>query len=98
MNDLLSPQAIEAELGQLDGWSVEEGKLHKTFKFQSFAEAFGFMTQVAIIAEKQDHHPDWSNVYNKVVVDLVSHDSKGITPRDISLARSMNQSAGVCDR
>lgn len=90
MSDCLTNEAIEEGLSELSGWSVKEGKLHKEFKFKSFIQAFGFMTEVAIVAEKQDHHPEWFNVYNRVVVDLVSHDSKGITPRDMRLARSMN--------
>lgn len=94
MNDCLSNDLIEQELLDLPGWMLKDGKLHKAFKFKNFIQAFGFMTQVAIIAEKQDHHPEWFNVYNEVIVDLVSHDSKGITPRDIKLAGSMNAIAG----
>ena len=90
MSDCLTDEAIEEGLHELSGWSVKNGKLHKTFKFKNFTQAFGFMTQVAIVAEKQDHHPEWFNVYQTVLVDLVSHDSKGITPRDMKLARSMN--------
>jgi 4a-hydroxytetrahydrobiopterin dehydratase len=94
MSDCLSESEIEEGLKELADWSIKEGKLHKTFKFKSFVQAFGFMTQVAIISEKQDHHPEWFNVYNKVVVDLVSHDSKGITTRDMTLAGSMDAIAG----
>ena len=95
MSDCLSNEAIQAALSELVEWTVKDGKLHRTFKFKHFAQAFGFMTEVAIVAEKQDHHPEWFNVYNKVVVDLVSHDSKGITPRDIRLARSMDAIASL---
>ena len=94
MKDCLSEKLIEQALQNLPGWSVKEGKLHKAFKFNNFTQAFGFMTQAAIVSEKQDHHPEWFNVYNEVIVDLVSHDSKGITPRDIKLAGSMNAIAG----
>ena len=94
MKDCLSKDLIEQGLQELPGWTFKEGKLHRSYKFKSFIQAFGFMTQVAIIAVKQDHHPEWFNVYSDVVVDLVSHDSKGITPRDIKLAGSMNKIAG----
>ena len=94
MKDCLSEKLIEQALQNLPGWSVKEGKLHKAYKFKNFTQAFGFMTQAAIVSEKQDHHPEWFNVYNEVIVDLVSHDSKGITPRDIKLAGSMNAIAG----
>ena len=94
MKDCLSEELIEQALQNLPGWSVKEGKLHKSYKFKNFTQAFGFMTQAAIVSEKQDHHPEWFNVYNEVIVDLVSHDSKGITPRDIKLAGSMNAIAG----
>ena len=90
MSDRLTDEAIQQGLAELPGWVVKEGKLHKVFTFKNFVQAFGFMTQAAIIAEKQDHHPEWFNVYNKVEVDLVSHDTKGITPRDLKLARSMD--------
>ena len=93
MSDCLTNEAIQTGLRELSDWTVKDGKLHKTFEFRSFIQAFGFMTQVAIVAEKQDHHPEWFNVYNKVVVDLVSHDSQGITPRDLKLAGSMNKIA-----
>lgn len=94
MSDCLSKEAIEEGLRELSGWAVIDGKLHKTFEFKNFIQAFGFMTQVAIIAEKQNHHPEWFNVYQTVAVDLVSHDSKGITPRDLTLARAMDVIAG----
>ena len=90
MTDCLSVNEIEDGLKELDGWEIKHGKLHKTFKFKNFIQAFGFMTQVAIIAEKQDHHPEWFNVYGEVVVDLVSHDVQGITRRDLRLARAMD--------
>lgn len=74
-------------------WSVEAGKLHRQFKFRDFAEAFAFMSEIAIRAEKMDHHPEWSNVYNRVVVDLVTHDAGGLTELDFELAAFMDCAA-----
>lgn len=70
-------------------WVVESGKLHKEFKFKSFIRAFGWMTQMAMWAEKLKHHPEWFNVYNKVIVDLVTHDADGISELDFELATKM---------
>ena len=78
----------------LGDWVVEAGKLHRQFKFRDFAEAFGFMSEIAIRAEKLDHHPEWSNVYNRVVVDLVTHDAGGLTELDFELAAFMDRAAG----
>jgi 4a-hydroxytetrahydrobiopterin dehydratase len=75
-------------LGQ-GGWSLSGGQLCKTFVFPDFVRAFGFMTQVALIAESMNHHPDWSNVYGQVRVALSTHETGGITERDIELARQM---------
>ena len=72
-------------------WIVRNGKLHKTFVFKNFTQAFGFMTQSAIVSEKMDHHPEWSNVYKTVEVDLITHHSKGITVLDIELAQRMEE-------
>jgi 4a-hydroxytetrahydrobiopterin dehydratase len=77
-----------------DGWTVVDGKLHREFTFADFAEAFGFMARAALAAEKMDHHPDWSNSYNTVTVDLSSHDVGGLTDRDERLARRMNELVG----
>jgi 4a-hydroxytetrahydrobiopterin dehydratase len=77
-----------------DGWSVVDGKLHRELEFHDFVEAFGFMAMVAVLAEKADHHPDWSNSYNKVVLDLVSHDKGEVTDRDHALAAAINQALG----
>jgi 4a-hydroxytetrahydrobiopterin dehydratase len=71
-------------------WSLQDGKLHKEFRFKNFTRAFGFMSMVAIVAEKTDHHPEWFNVYNKVVVDLTTHEAKGISERDFQLAVAMD--------
>jgi len=77
-----------------DGWSEVDGKLHRALSFKDFSEAFAFMTRVALAAEKADHHPDWSNSWNKVVIDLVSHDKGGITDRDVALAEQINALLG----
>jgi 4a-hydroxytetrahydrobiopterin dehydratase len=88
------PEAeVQARLPSLAGWSVVNGKLHREYKFGDFAEAFGWMAQVAMAAEKQDHHPEWFNVWNKVIVDLTTHDAGGISERDFTLAARMNQLA-----
>lgn len=89
----LSPADIKARLESLPGWRLERDKLHHDFKFRDFVEAFGFMTQIAIIAEKMDHHPEWSNVYNRVTVDLTTHDAGGLTKLDFELAAHMDRLA-----
>ncbi len=76
------------------GWQVVDGRLHREFEFDDFVAAFGFMARAALVAEKMDHHPEWSNSWNKVVVDLVSHDAGAITDRDVRLASRMNELAG----
>ena len=77
-----------------EGWSVADGKLHREIEFHDFVEAFGFMSMVALLAEKADHHPDWSNSWNKVVIDLMSHDKGEITDRDRDLAEAINNALG----
>ncbi|ADC62666.1 4a-hydroxytetrahydrobiopterin dehydratase [Allochromatium vinosum] len=83
-------------LGQ-GGWSLSGGQLCKTFVFTDFVRAFGFMTQVALIAESMNHHPDWSNVYGQVRVALSTHESGGITERDIALARQMERLVAIAE-
>ena len=90
---VLSTDAINAALNQLTGWSVERGKLHRQFQFNSFVEAFGFMSSVALVAEAMGHHPEWFNVYNRVTVELTTHDAGGITDKDVTLAKRMNELA-----
>jgi 4a-hydroxytetrahydrobiopterin dehydratase len=90
----LDDSQVQAALRGLPGWSVRDGKLHRGFKFKDFNEAFAFMTRVALVAEKMDHHPDWSNGWNKVSVDLVTHSAGGITVNDVKLAQRMNELAG----
>ena len=81
---------IEEELKKLTGWSVKNDKLHKEFQFNNFNQAFGFMTRAAMEIEKMNHHPEWFNVYNKITVDLTTHDAGGITNNDVNLARILN--------
>ncbi|NJN52365.1 MAG: 4a-hydroxytetrahydrobiopterin dehydratase [Gammaproteobacteria bacterium] len=76
-------------------WAVVDGKLHKAFRFRDFVQAFGFMTQAALVAERMNHHPEWFNVYHTVRVDLVTHDANGITERDFALATAMNEIESV---
>lgn len=95
MSNKLSDAQIKQQLAVLNEkageakWLVKEGKLHKVFLFKSFIRAFGWMTQIAIWAEKLKHHPEWFNVYNKVIVDLVTHDAGGISELDFELATKM---------
>ncbi|MBD3884766.1 4a-hydroxytetrahydrobiopterin dehydratase [Phormidium tenue FACHB-886] len=89
----LSSNELAAALTELAGWSLENDKLHRQFQFQSFVEAFGFMSSVALVAESMGHHPEWSNVYNRVTVDLTTHDAGGITRLDVDLAKKMNELA-----
>jgi 4a-hydroxytetrahydrobiopterin dehydratase len=86
----LSDEQIKKELTNLPGWSLVNGKLHKDFVFKDFIEAFGFMSTAALHIEKMNHHPEWFNVYNKIKVDLTTHDAGGITQNDINLARILN--------
>lgn len=86
----LSAAEIEAALQELPGWSVVAGKLHKEFKFANFTAAFGFMTKVAIEANTMNHHPEWFNVWNKVVIDLITHEAGNqISALDVTLARKI---------
>ena len=82
----LSDAEIQNKLKQVAGWTVKEGKLHKEFQFDTFVTAFGFMTQLALIAESMNHHPEWFNVYNRVTIDLMTHDAGGISELDFELA------------
>jgi 4a-hydroxytetrahydrobiopterin dehydratase len=88
----LVAEARAAALKTLKGWKETKGgeAIAKNFKFQDFNEAFGFMTRVALLADKMDHHPEWFNVYNKVEVTLSTHDAGGVTQNDIDMAKAMN--------
>ncbi len=95
---MTAPRLIgaQAALAQLGGWSAAEGRdaITKSFRFKDFARAFGFMAEVALVAERMDHHPEWFNVYNRVDVLLSTHDAGGVTERDVALARAMDEAAG----
>jgi 4a-hydroxytetrahydrobiopterin dehydratase len=82
--------AITDEITQLTDWKVINGKLNRIFEFKDFVDAFAFMTKVAIVAEKMDHHPELFNVYNRVVIDLATHDIGGIGVLDIELAKKID--------
>ena len=87
----LSPAVVAEKLDELSNWDLRDGKLHRQFKFADFVEAFGFMSRVALLAESANHHPQWSNVYNRVEIELTTHDASGITERDFKLAQQINR-------
>ena len=86
----LSPAEIERRLDALQDWVIDHQKLYRLFTFDNFVDAFGFMTRVALLAEAMDHHPEWTNVYNRVEIHLTSHDVGGISERDFILAERIN--------
>lgn len=90
----LTELEIEEALAQLHPWALVNGKLHREYRFSDFVQAFGFVAQVALQAERAAHHPEWCNVYNRVVVDLTTHEAGGITRKDLDLAREIEQIAG----
>jgi 4a-hydroxytetrahydrobiopterin dehydratase len=92
MRKFSGPELRDALAG-LPGWTVADGKLHKEYKFADFIHAFGFMTTSALGIEKMNHHPEWFNVYNKVIVDLSTHDAGGITSKDVKLAKLLDANA-----
>jgi 4a-hydroxytetrahydrobiopterin dehydratase len=94
MTQRLADEQVRARLGEIPGWELVGGKLRRELRFADFVEAFGFMARLALIAEKSDHHPEWSNVYDRVVIDLSTHDAGGITERDFALAAAANRLAG----
>ena len=94
MTDKLTKDQV---LSQLSGWTIVDGRdaIFKSFKFKSFHQAFGFMAEVALIAEKMDHHPEWFNVYSKVDVTLTTHSAGGVTILDVKLAQAMDKAAKI---
>lgn len=90
----LSKQQVAVGLAKLDGWKLVRGNLHRMFEFKDFTQAFGFMKRVALAANRMDHHPDWSNAYNKVTVDLSTHSAGGITENDFELASKIQKIHG----
>ena len=89
-NSKLSPADIQQKLAELPHWSLHHDKLFRRFVFADFVEAFGFMSRVALLAETADHHPEWSNVYNRVEIYLTTHDAGGITQKDFDLAQRIS--------
>jgi 4a-hydroxytetrahydrobiopterin dehydratase len=92
MADMLSASERQGALTQLRGWTYDASRnaIMRSFRFKTFSEAFGFMARVALLAEKADHHPDWSNSYGKVEITLSTHDAGGLTEKDIALARHID--------
>ena len=90
----LTDAQIQENLTQVDGWTIESGKLHKEFQFDNFVSAFGFMTQLALVAESLNHHPEWFNVYNRVTIDLTTHDAGGISVLDFQWAKQADAISG----
>lgn len=93
MIEKLSDAARETALASLGDWHFDAaaGAIRREFRFKTFPEAFAFMTRVAFLAEKADHHPDWSNVYNRVTITLSTHDAGGLTEKDIALATAIDK-------
>ena len=96
MIERFSQEVIDISLKSLNSdsensWEIKDGKLYREFKFTSFVSAFGFMTQVAILAERANHHPEWSNVYSKVEIYLTTHEVQGISKRDFDLAQEIEK-------
>ena len=86
----LTREELDSAVEALPGWNIVHGKLHREYKFPDFTHAFGFMATAATAIEKMNHHPEWFNVYNKVTVDLTTHDSGGITQKDVKLAKLLD--------
>ncbi|MEP7239303.1 MAG: 4a-hydroxytetrahydrobiopterin dehydratase [Devosia sp.] len=87
----LDESEIEAARSKLGAWSFADGAMSRDFKFRDFSEAFAFMTRVALLAQSADHHPEWSNVYNKVTIRLTTHDAGGLSDKDVALATSIDK-------
>lgn len=96
MADKLSDSAVDQALSGLEGWERVSGRaaIRKTFSFKGFSQAWAFMSCAALLAEKMNHHPEWSNVYNRVDVVLTTHDAGGVTELDLKMAEKMNRFAG----
>lgn len=92
----MTRQEVASRLASLDGWRVVNDKLEKEFNFRDFVTAFGFMSSVALLAEKQNHHPEWSNVYKRVTISLSTHEVGGISARDFRLAESVDRLPTAC--
>ncbi len=90
MVEKLDAAARAALSGELPGWTLDGEHLRRSFRFRDFSEAFAFMTRVALLAERHDHHPEWSNVWNRVEIGLSTHDAGGLSARDVALARAID--------
>ncbi|TAN52430.1 MAG: 4a-hydroxytetrahydrobiopterin dehydratase [Rhodospirillales bacterium] len=95
MKDKLPPEAVREHLDRMNGWREVPGRdaIRKTYQFKDFSEAFGFMTRIALAAERTNHHPEWSNIYNRVEIVLSTHDAQGVTEKDFALALAADQAA-----
>jgi 4a-hydroxytetrahydrobiopterin dehydratase len=89
----LADDDVRARLAQLAAWRLDQGKLTRELRFPDFVQAFAFMTRVALLAEKRNHHPEWENVYNRVTIRLSTHDAGGLTARDFDLAAAIDAAA-----
>ena len=87
----MSQDKIDTALRELPAWNLGEARITRRFVFKDFVEAFGFMASVALLAERANHHPEWSNVYNRVSIELTTHDAGGLTERDFKLAASIDK-------
>jgi 4a-hydroxytetrahydrobiopterin dehydratase len=94
-DEVLAPDDVAARLRQLDGWTIVDGKLHRELEFVDFAAAFACMTHVALAAERLDHHPDWSNSWNRLVIDITNHAAGGLTDRCFRLAAAVDGSTAT---
>ncbi|MEE4660772.1 MAG: 4a-hydroxytetrahydrobiopterin dehydratase [Halieaceae bacterium] len=90
----LEESEIRSALADVPAWERDGDRIRREFSFSSFVEAFGFMSSVALLAEKADHHPEWRNVYNRVVIELTTHDAGGLSERDFALARAIDAANG----
>ena len=93
MIERLNGSDLEAAIAPLEGWAHDgvRGAITREFKFEDFSEAFAFMTRVALLAEKHDHHPEWSNVWNRVDITLTTHDAGGLSHRDVTMAEAIDE-------
>lgn len=89
-HERLDEAAIQAALAGLPGWTLHQGKLRLERRFADFSQAWGFMSRVALLAEAMNHHPEWTNVWNRVTIDLTTHEAGGVTRRDVELATRIN--------
>jgi 4a-hydroxytetrahydrobiopterin dehydratase len=93
-DDVLRPEELDARLTAHPAWRIVDGKLHRELEFTDFAEAFACMTRIALAAERLDHHPDWSNSWNRVVLDITNHAAGGLTARCFELVAKVDQAVG----